>query len=416
MSKDNQAKFIDKNAKRKFYLKGIIELINTPDIAPGPKANPLSDPPDINNLKSAKSPAISSTPATPSTGVTSPPTVRKPFKVSSGTPVKRAISTDNLASVTPLNRIKSEPSKTPATLPVHRSRRGSKGSIDEIASPPVFSTPQTSSRSGRVIKQSKRFDDENSTISSTEATARTADTQIDDPRKIWVKRRSTGDLIEIRLTMERPTEWQSEKQKLMWNLATARNACKLKELVELGQYIPKELIQELQEKAALTDEEKEDLRKVAEQSIRREKMEWLMREHKMVDTECLIRKALPTKDPDTDECVRLLQKLLFMDIEKFMLVKQPTLADTVDKLKNYKGPKVKEENIDNKEWERIQRNIISIQTMAATLHKKLQALFHFKETAELSFYKFLLKEAKSLKEKTKGMAEKERLALTEPPK
>ena len=27
----------------------------------------------------------------------------------------------------------------------------------------------------------------------------------------------------------------------------------------------------------------------------REKMEWLMREHKMVDTECLIRKALPTK-------------------------------------------------------------------------------------------------------------------------
>ena len=141
MSKDNQAKFIDKNAKRKFYMKGIIELINTPDIAPGPKANPLSDPPDINSLKSAKSPAISSKPATPS-GITSPPTVRKPFKLSSGTPVKRAISTDNLAFATPLSKVKSEPSKTPATLPVNRTRRASKGSLDEIASPPVFSTPQ----------------------------------------------------------------------------------------------------------------------------------------------------------------------------------------------------------------------------------------------------------------------------------
>ena len=31
-----------------------------------------------------------------------------------------------------------------------------------------------------------------------------ADSQIDDPRKIWVKRRSTGELFEIRLSTDRP--------------------------------------------------------------------------------------------------------------------------------------------------------------------------------------------------------------------
>ena len=34
-------------------MKGITELITTPDIAPGPKAKPLTNPPDITKLTAA---------------------------------------------------------------------------------------------------------------------------------------------------------------------------------------------------------------------------------------------------------------------------------------------------------------------------------------------------------------------------
>ena len=82
MTKENQDKFIAKNEKRRFYMKGIIELINTPDIAPGPKAMPLIDPPDINKFTAvAPNASVCAVPARSASTLTSPPTVRKPFKV-----------------------------------------------------------------------------------------------------------------------------------------------------------------------------------------------------------------------------------------------------------------------------------------------------------------------------------------------
>ena len=36
-----------------------------------------------------------------------------------------------------------------------------------------------------------------------------ADLQIDDPRKIWVKKRNTGDMIEVQLDKEKPERYEN---------------------------------------------------------------------------------------------------------------------------------------------------------------------------------------------------------------
>ena len=91
------------------------------------------------------SPTVGATPARSGSSMISPPTVRKPFKVSTGSPVKRALSSSAKCpdAKTPI-RPSSRGMPTPATLP-RRERRGSKAASEEvIVSPPVFSTPQAS--------------------------------------------------------------------------------------------------------------------------------------------------------------------------------------------------------------------------------------------------------------------------------
>ena len=45
-----------------------------------------------------------------------------------------------------------------------------------------------------------------------------------EPRKMWVKVKSTGDLIEIQLDKDRPEHFDTPEQKAQWEMATAKNA------------------------------------------------------------------------------------------------------------------------------------------------------------------------------------------------
>merc|ERR1711902_191282 len=109
----------------------------------------------------------------------------------------------------------------------------------EVDEPNAASTPNTVSRSGRVIKPKREFGD--GTNSPLDSSSKVADKIIEDPRKVWVKLKSSGDLVEINLDRDKPERWESNAQKVQWELATARNALKLKEQVEGGKYIPEEL-------------------------------------------------------------------------------------------------------------------------------------------------------------------------------
>eukprot|EP00088_Acartia_fossae_P064622 TRINITY_DN7957_c0_g1_i6.p1 TRINITY_DN7957_c0_g1~~TRINITY_DN7957_c0_g1_i6.p1 ORF type:complete len:477 (-),score=138.00 TRINITY_DN7957_c0_g1_i6:333-1763(-) len=413
----NLREFVNKNHFRKNYTKGIADLLTNPDLAPGPKANPLpgdlddletiiSTPGSQNATDDASSTANSNV-GTPSGNVSASPMPRKPYKISDGTPTKRP--------AVPADPQKAMSAPTPGR---RQSQRSSKDEPNTLTSPTqAFSTPQTSSRSGRVIKQ-KRFGYEDGASNKQEAGSNVmrADSQIDDPRKIWVKRKSTGDMIEISLDKEKPTVWQSERHKLSWNMAAAHNAMKLKKAVELGQFIPEELIQELKAKTELTEEEKQDLRRAAQLKIRREKLAWLRREDEMLETDFKIKKALQFQNPDIEEGVKLLQKLLQLEVESFMLVKNPQFFDTLLKLKRYNGPKLDPKQPNPTRPEKEKRHIESIQTMADTMSKKVMALFTLKKAhTPQSFFDFIQERNAEFLEKTKNMQEQKRLLLTEMP-
>ena len=53
--------------------------------------------------------------------------------------------------------------------------------------------------------------------------------------------KTTGDLIEINLDKDKPPSFESQEQKIQWEMATARNAIKFKKQVESGEFIPPEI-------------------------------------------------------------------------------------------------------------------------------------------------------------------------------
>ncbi len=87
-------------------------------------------------------------------------------------------------------------------LPVAGAAKGP----EEPESPPV-----TTSRSGRVIKQKPKFSTDSPVGGAGDALPSPStpqrsnvDSQIEDPRKIWVKLKGSGDLIEINLDKDKP--------------------------------------------------------------------------------------------------------------------------------------------------------------------------------------------------------------------
>jgi hypothetical protein len=89
-------------------------------------------------------------------------------------------------------------------IPLNLLVAGASKGPDEPESPPV-----TTSRSGRVIKQKPKFSTEvggaGDALPSPSTPQRSnVDSQIEDPRKIWVKMKGSGDLIEINLDKDKP--------------------------------------------------------------------------------------------------------------------------------------------------------------------------------------------------------------------
>merc|ERR1719342_2013345 len=141
--------------------------------------------------------------------------------------------------------------------------------------------------------------------------SKAAEKIIEEPRKVWVKLKSSGDLVEINLDRDKPERWESNTQKIQWELATARNALKFKEQVETGKYIPEEV---------------------------RKKLGFLQTESSIVDLDRSIKTALNSSNPQMTKCCELLTELMQLSIEPLMLLKQPDIILTIRKLRKYVGP------------------------------------------------------------------------------
>merc|ERR1719509_627207 len=200
-----------------------------------------------------------------------------------------------------------------------------------------------------------------------------------EPRKMWVKVKSTSDLIEINLDKEKPESFESKHAETEWEMATARNAIKFKNKVESGEFIPPEIRNRLLEKGALTPKEKEMLKKDEALQKRKEKLRWLKIEQRVVDLDISIKTALHMERPSPQSCISALEDLSELAIKPLMIKKQPDIVTTIRRLRKYAGPQEYLNWPDKESRDLMVKQIDTIQTKADEIYGKFKSIFAFQE-------------------------------------
>jgi len=377
---DNKVKFEQANSKRKGYSEGLEEIENTPDVAPLETDDILTD----------------SVLGVPDAAPSQPVVIKKPLKLEDGTPVSPKKGLKRTLT-------EAEDGKSPS----NQTRKQTKTEVEE---PVAASTPNTVSRSGRVIKPKKFGDDANG---HQETVSKAAEKIIEEPRKVWVKLKSTGDLVEINLDRDKPERWESNTQKIQWELATARNALKFKEQVETGKYIPEEVRKKLEGQTDLTEEEKEICRRAAILTKRRKKLGFLQTESSIVDLDRSIKTALNSSNPQMSKCCELLTELMQLSIEPLMLLKQPDIILTIRKLRKYVGPADTSDYTEADKM-KIVSGVKMITMRSGLCYDKFSRLFtEYNSTSQQPFYDYFQEELNKFKEQTKDWEESKLLSFSD---
>jgi len=285
--------------------------------------------------------------------------------------------------------------KTETSTPVAKPIKPAAASTHVIAPSSNPTTPAASaaneektSRSGRVIKP-KKFEDEkddsenqkNQMVGEDDVVA-TPPAPVAKPltpvkksdRKMWVQIKATSDSIEINMDKDRPIQFESKAHEVEWDRVAAKNALRLKKLVESGQFIPPEILQKLEAKANRTPEEEAILKHNIEISNIKEKMRWMKMEKRIVDLDIAIRSALHHEEPDMARSLVLISELHSLAIQPLMLKKLPNIVMTLRKVRKYIGPKtpLSDPKLNEKRLEDMQK----IRLTAETAYKKIQSLFN----------------------------------------
>jgi len=193
-------------------------------------------------------------------------------------------------------------------------------------------------------------------------------------RKMWVQIKATSDSIEINMDKDRPIQFESKAHEVEWDRVAAKNALRLKKLVESGQFIPPEILQKLEAKANRTPEEEAILKHNIEISNIKEKMRWMKMEKRIVGLDIAIRSALRRGEPDMARSLVLISELHSLAIQPLMLKKLPNIVMTLRKVRKYIGPKtpLSDPKLNEKRLEDMQK----IRLTAETAYKKIQSLFN----------------------------------------
>jgi len=405
-TKENLEKFGPNNKHRQFYSEGLIEIEDTPEIAPFEDLGTLDDtsPMDISQNSSKKTPIASRTP----------------------------VSLSKTQTSTPLRRTKAVPITTPETSTPTRGRgrkRKANDSLDDDQSKKssIESSPNESLRNRRGRPSISKKDDnllgpnEASSVGTfnkrktPKKVAVVAPYEMTTPTKVWIKVKSTGELIEINLDEE--PKFESEKLKLECDDLLATKVKDFKRRIQDGELEELKSLQSKRKNQLSKFEkdlldilglgEKAELEKRKKLEEKQNMIQLLQTEKKIVDLDVILKKTLLSESPDLSACKAALDELNSFPMTRLMIKKLAPFVNTILCLKNYPGPKSEEKTVG----ENTDKGVKEVQQTAEKVWRRILALFQFKGDSDRSFWDAFVKLSEEFKQKTKGMEEKDFLCL-----
>ncbi|XP_014614622.1 PREDICTED: PC4 and SFRS1-interacting protein isoform X2 [Polistes canadensis] len=287
------------------------------------------------------------------------------------------------------------------------------------------------SRSGRKIKP-KRFADFSSSEETEEHSSRgRSKIKSDEPNehlssagsykkrnissetgRFLLARTFAGEFVGIKLNVDRPKSFDSEKARTQWDWTTARNAMKLKAQLESGEILPEQVKESLDFNVHVPEDEKRILAKDGAVHRKTYKLRWLRIEAQLLQLDAQIKSNLGLDRANTDKCLEAMDDILALSIGPLMLKKHPHIVETVKRLRRYIG-NLSDWKLSKEEESIFKQKAEQIRQKAEHIYNKFKAMFTIPEGQ--SFWQSFSVEVDHFKELTKNMSEEKVFSLMSDP-
>ncbi|XP_071625829.1 PC4 and SFRS1-interacting protein isoform X2 [Temnothorax longispinosus] len=237
-------------------------------------------------------------------------------------------------------------------------------------------------------------------------------TSSDTPSRVLLARTFAGEHVGIKLDIDRPKSFESEKARAQWDWSTARNAMKLKAQLESGEILPEQVKDSLDFNVPVPEDEKRLLTKDGAVHRKTYKLRWLRIEAQLLQLDAQIKSNLGLDRANTDKCLQAMDDILALPIDPLMLKKHPHIVETVKRLRRYIG-NLGEWKLSEEEGTIFKQKAEQIRQKAEHIYNKYKAMFTIPEGQ--SFWQSFSDQVVHFKKLTKDMPEEKVFSLMSDP-
>ncbi|XP_024893088.1 PC4 and SFRS1-interacting protein isoform X2 [Temnothorax curvispinosus] len=237
-------------------------------------------------------------------------------------------------------------------------------------------------------------------------------TSSDTPSRVLLARTFAGEHVGIKLDIDRPKSFESEKARAQWDWSTARNAMKLKAQLEGGEILPEQVKDSLDFNVPVPEDEKRLLTKDGAVHRKTYKLRWLRIEAQLLQLDAQIKSNLGLDRANTDKCLQAMDDILALPIDPLMLKKHPHIVETVKRLRRYIG-NLGEWKLSEEEGTIFKQKAEQIRQKAEHIYNKYKAMFTIPEGQ--SFWQSFSDQVVHFKKLTKDMPEEKVFSLMSDP-
>lgn len=245
-----------------------------------------------------------------------------------------------------------------------------------------------------------------------EGTVVSSATSADTPNRFLLARTFAGEYVGIKLDMDKPKSFESEKARKQWDWSTARNAMKLKAQLESGEILPEQVKDSLDFNVHVPEDEKRLLAKDGAVHRKTYKLRWLRIEAQLLQLDAQIKSSLGLDRANTDKCLQAMDDMLALPIDPLMLKKHPHIVETVKRLRRYIG-NLADWKLSEEEEAAFKQKAEQIRQKAEHIYNKFKAMFTIPEGQ--SFWQSFSDQVDHFKELTKDMPEEKVFSLMSDP-